>query len=284
MSYSNRFSFFLKIKSITQHQSSSFIKKIISLFFIGVAILILCVPIINAKIQVVENFFDDQLSSVHHVTAIVNSNIKEFKKDFFSIFSTIKENTKLRNENKKLKVISNQLANVMFENKELKLMNNFIFPNTKQILSTRLILRSNEQIGTAKILAGQTHGVQVGQFVVTSRGTLLGRIISTSKKAAKVLLITEPKSNLSVRFPRINNKAILSGNYNDTLKITFTKTSTMPINGDVVVTSGDDGYLPAGLLVGTVVISENKKERAVVPIIDPKNIDFVSILEFEGKK
>jgi rod shape-determining protein MreC len=284
MSYSNRFSFFLKIKSITQHQSSSFIKKIISLFFIGVAILILCVPIINAKIQVVENFFDDQLSSVHHVTAIVNSNIKEFKKDFFSIFFTIKENTKLRNENKKLKVISNQLANVMFENKELKLMNNFIFPNTKQILSTRLILRSNEQIGTAKILAGQTHGVQVGQFVVTSRGTLLGRIISTSKKAAKVLLITEPKSNLSVRFPRINNKAILSGNYNDTLKITFTKTSTMPINGDVVVTSGDDGYLPAGLLVGTVVISENKKERAVVPIIDPKNIDFVSILEFEGKK
>ena len=282
MSYSNRFSFFLKIKSITQHKSSSFTKKIVGCFFVGVAIIILCIPVINARFQLIENFFDDKLSGVYQTTAAINSDIKKFRENFFSLFSLIKENTELRNENEKLKVATNQLALISLENKKLKLINNFVFPKTRRILSTRLLFRTDGQVGLAKILAGKMDGVKDGQFIVTNSGALLGKIIRVSNKTAKVLLINEPQSKISVAFPKINNRAILSGNYNENLKILFTKIPMMPTNGDIVITSGDDS-LPPGLLVGTVVKNKNK-EPIVVPTANPRNIDFVSVLEFEGSE
>ena len=282
MSYSNRSSFFLKVKSIAQDKSSSIYKKIASGFFVLVALLIFCIPVINKKLQYVEDFFDGRLSSIHNKMAIVNSNVRESKKKFFDIFSLIETNEKLRNENEKLSIANAQLAHVMLENESFKAMNNFVFPKTKKILSTRLIFRSDSQIGMAKIFAGKADGIKPGQIIVSSSGALVGKIISVSNNTSKLLLINEPKSRLSVSFPRINNKAILSGNYGENLKITLAETPVRPENGDVVITSGDDGYFPAGLLVGTVKMSDSQ-EMEVVPMITPSNVDLVSVLELDER-
>ena len=282
MSYSNRFSFFLKIKSIAQNQSSLSTKKIIGGFFVGVAVLILCIPILNKKFQIFENFFDEKLSSLHSTTATFNFNAKKFRENFFSVFSFISENTKLKHENEKLRAIAAQLSHIKLENKNLKLINKFIFPKTKRILSTRLIFRSDGQVGMAKILVGRKDGIKNGQFVVTHTGALIGKIINVSDKVAKILLISGPKSKISVTFPRIKNKAILSGNFKENLHIIFTKSDKAPVHGDIVITSGDDSYFPPGLIVGTVVTYKTG-QKIVIPMADPRNIEFVSVLKFEGE-
>ena len=82
MFYSNRSSFFLKIKSIAQNQSSLFTKKIIGAFFVGIAVLILCIPIFNKKFQIFEIFLMKNLSSFHSTTASFNSNVKNLRKIF----------------------------------------------------------------------------------------------------------------------------------------------------------------------------------------------------------
>jgi rod shape-determining protein MreC len=281
MSYSNRFSFFLKVKSISQHNSSSFFKKIASGFFISLALLILCIPIINKKFRIAEDFFDDKLHSIYNKSAVINSNVKGVKENFFNIFSLIQKNAELKSENERLNVTISQLSCIALENEDLKKMNNFVFPKTKRIASTRLIFRSDGQVTRAKILAGKDAGVKSGQFVVSSNGALLGNIISVSNNTAKLLLINEPKSKLSVRFPRINNKAILSGNYNANLKIALAQSPTIPANGDLVTTSGDDGHLPSGLLVGMVALSGDN-DIEIIPSANPSNSDFVSILELEN--
>ena len=135
----------------------------------------------------------------------------------------------------------------------MKSINKFIFPKTKRILVTRLIFRSDGQVGIAKILVGKKDGIKNGQFAVSHTGALIGKIISVSDKTSKILLITEPKSRISITFPRIQNKAILSGNFKENLNIAFTKSDKTPAHGDVAITSGDDSYFPPGLIVGTVV-------------------------------
>ncbi|NRA73414.1 MAG: rod shape-determining protein MreC [Rickettsiales bacterium] len=281
MSYSSRSSFFLKIKSITQNQSSSLVKKIKACFFVGFAIIILCVPVLSKRFQIFESFFDKNLSYIHNITANFNLKIKESKKNFFDIFSFISENKRLKLENEKLKVIEKQFSLIKLENAKLKSINKFVFPKTKKIASTKLIFRSDGQVGIAKILIGKKHGIKNGQFAVTDTGVLIGKVIHTYNKTAKILLINEPKSKISVTFPRVMNKAILSGNFEETLNIEFIKTDKIPEEEDLVITSGDDGYFPPGLMIGTVTNSKYGK-KFVLPLVNPKDINFVSILEFEG--
>jgi rod shape-determining protein MreC len=282
MSYSSRSSFFLKVKSITQQNSSSLFKKIRGCFYIGTALLLLCLPIAHKKSQVIEAFIDDKLSGVYNKAAVINSNARRIKENFLGAFSLFDKNAQLKSENERLRIATAQLSHLTLENENLKLVNKFSFPKTKQILSTRLIFRSDGQATTAKILAGKEDGIRDGQFVVSTTGALLGKIINVSDKTAKLLLINDPKSKLSVRFPRINNKAIVSGNYNENLQITITQTPITPAHEDLVVTSGDDGHFPAGLPVGTVHVSGNN-EIEIIPAVNPKNTDLVSVLELEGR-
>jgi len=282
MSYSSRFSFFLKLKSISRHQSLALTRRVVGCLFIGAAVLILCIPTINEKFQSLESLFDEKLSVLHTKSAEINADIKEMKAGSFNFFTLPKENLELKRENERLQAIASQLVSINLENERLKQMNKFVFPETKQILSTRLIFRSDGQVGMAKILAGSADGVKDGQFVVTESGALVGKIVNVSGKAAKVLLINDPKSKISVTFPTIRNKAILSGTYGENLEITFTENQTIPANKEAVIASGDDGYLPAGLIIGTVVTLRNG-ERAVIPRTNPKNADLVSVLEFEAR-
>jgi len=99
---------------------------------------------------------------------------------------------------------------------------------------------------------GSRDGVQHDSPVVAPNGALVGRIVRVSPWTSTVQLITDPESAVGVRDVRSGAAGVLHGNGGPTLEMAYVPTLEDVEEGDIIVTSGDDGLYPAGVEVGRV--------------------------------
>ncbi len=103
---------------------------------------------------------------------------------------------------------------------------------------------------------GTAQGVAVNDCVVDQYGNLVGIVTEAGLNWSLVTTLLDPDTKLGGRLPRIDDDAILEGDFTlmtqGLLKLTYVPTESQIISGDRVVTSGLGGLYPEGLLVGTV--------------------------------
>ena len=104
---------------------------------------------------------------------------------------------------------------------------------------------------TITINRGARDGVTVGMPVVTRQG-LVGRIINVSANASRVQLITDQSSSISARLQTSRAEGTVRGQLSGNLRMTFIPVSTVVQEGDLVLTSGLGGNLPADVVIGQV--------------------------------
>ena len=144
-------------------------------------------------------------------------------------------------------------------------------------LTARLLGEVGGPFEQAAILqAGQTHGIAYGHGVVDTRG-LVGRIVGVGQKTSRVLLLTDFNSRVPVLLEPGGARGIASGNGSDTLRLEYLPEDTGVSLGDRVVTSGDGGFLPAGLLVGMVVDFDDD-QPIVEPFMQTGRLEWVRVL------
>ena len=116
--------------------------------------------------------------------------------------------------------------------------------------------------------------------VINFRG-LVGRIIDTSIKNSKVLLLTDQNSSLSVKTISDGSYALIKGSGDDIhLVSSFIKEDKMPKLGDLLITSGSAQIFPPDILVGKInKIDQNR--FYVLPFVDFNNLDYVQIVKSE---
>ncbi len=132
---------------------------------------------------------------------------------------------------------------------------------------------------TALINAGQKDGVSEGDAVMTVNG-LYGHVIRAGRGSSRVLRLEDLNSRIAVMSKEAQSRAILTGNNSPLPALSFMTGRTKWEDGDEVITSGDDGILPAGLPVGTAIIDENGK--AVVNLFASRNfVDWVWIYPYD---
>jgi rod shape-determining protein MreC len=110
---------------------------------------------------------------------------------------------------------------------------------------------------------------------------MVGRIISVGRRSSRMLLITDYNSKVPVTVERSGDHAILEGDNSAEPSLRF-----LPLNpsfqvGDLVLTSGDGGLMPAGLLIGRIS-AVDKRKVAVTPFADWSRLDYVSVLLYDG--
>ena len=108
--------------------------------------------------------------------------------------------------------------------------------------------------------AGSRDGVHVGQAVIDAGG-LMGQIIQTTPGHATVLLLTDPDHAVPVVVARNGVRLIVYGR-GDHLELSDVPLNTDVKQGDLIVTSGLGGRLPAGFPVGTVTRLRSDDSRA----------------------
>jgi rod shape-determining protein MreC len=128
------------------------------------------------------------------------------------------------------------------------------------------------------IASGRDNGVFDGYAVLSDVG-LVGHVVGAGRRSARVLRLDDLNSRVAVMSQRSGARAILAGANDDRPTLAFVADPDGWQVGDRVITSGDDGRLPQGLPVGTVLPGDR---LAVDLDFLASTIDWVFILPYEG--
>ena len=123
---------------------------------------------------------------------------------------------------------------------------------------------------------GARDGIRDGWATMDGIG-LVGRISGVGQKTSRVILLTDSNSRVPVTVQPSGQKSILSGDNSDLPPLEFLEDPDEVRPGDRVVSSGDGGMFPAGLLVGQVVLGTDKRLRVALAA-DYQRLEFLRVL------
>jgi rod shape-determining protein MreC len=187
------------------------------------------------------------------------------------------ENIRLREENAKLQAWYESALKLQAENQAFRELLNVKADPALSFVTARIISDPGGAFVKSVLLpVGKKDNVAAGNAVMAGKG-LIGRVVETGNRSARVLLVTDLNSRIPVMVQNTRTRAILAGKNADLLQL-----ERLPIDsglsvGQRIVTSGDGGQLPADIPVGTIV-SIDAKGVSVAPIADLGRLTDVQVI------
>lgn len=130
---------------------------------------------------------------------------------------------------------------------------------------------------------GTRDGLSAGLPVLSSEGVLLGKIIEAEDNLSRACLLVSPSCRLAVTVSGLNETlGIAQGDLGLTVQIDLIPQNKSLNEGDIIVTSGLEQDMPAGLVVGKIdrVIKQQNElwQKAIVtPAADFDNLRVVMV-------
>ena len=197
--------------------------------------------------------------------------------EFQSYASLYEQNQELRRELQQMKAWRE--AALQLEQKNARLLDlNQVRLDPKLTHVTGVVLADSGSPFRQSVLlnVGARDGIRDGWATMDGIG-LVGRISGVGERTARVILLTDSNSRVPVTVQPSGQKALLSGDNSALPPLEFLEDSDLVRPGDRVVTSGDGAMLPAGLLVGQVVMGTDRRLRVVLSA-DYQRLEFLRVL------
>lgn len=197
--------------------------------------------------------------------------------DFQSYARLYEQNQQLREELRQMKAWKE--AALQLEQKNARLLDlNKVRLDPKLTFLTGVVLADSGSPFRQSVLinAGARDGIRDGWATMDGIG-VVGRIAGVGEQTARVMLLTDTNSRVPVTIQPSGQKAILSGDNSALPPLDFVEDPSVIAAGDMVVTSGDGGLFPAGLVVGKVVLTEDKRLRVRLEA-DMARLEFLRVL------
>lgn len=205
------------------------------------------------------------------------ANFSRMVGDFQSYTNIYQQNQELRRELQRLK--GWREAALQLEQKNAKLLDlNKVRIDPKLTFITGVVLTDSGSPyrQSALINVGARDGVLDGWATMDGLG-LVGRISGVAQNSSRVILLTDSNSRIPVTIQPSGQRAILSGTNSAFPVIEFLENNEVVHPGDRVVSSGDGGVFPSGILAGQVVLGRNG--RLLVQLAaDYERLEFVQVL------
>jgi rod shape-determining protein MreC len=190
-----------------------------------------------------------------------------------------KENDRLRSENATLLQWQQAARQLENENTELRGLTNY-YPEKTSWFATGQVIGTAGGAYSRNLLInrGSADGIAKGQAVASGSG-LVGRIAEVGSRASRVLLLTDLNSRIPVSLDATHERAILAGDNTDRPQLIYLPPHARPQLGDKLVTSGDGGVFPPGLIVGVVASIEGTAIR-IEPATDLSRVEYLRVIDF----
>ena len=176
-------------------------------------------------------------------------------RNLVNLKSAVEENLILREQVAELILENMRLKEESLENIRLRKLLRFEEKSHYNTLAAKIIARDpSDWLNTITINRGESHGVKKDMAVVSCQG-LLGRVITTSKNTANVLMIIDPRSAVGGIVQRNRSLVLVEGDPmvpNSCLVKCLTTESELVV-GDTVLSSGLGGIYPKGLIIGEII-------------------------------
>lgn len=196
---------------------------------------------------------------------------------FQSYAALYQQNQELRRELQQMKAWRE--AALQLEQKNARLLDlNQVRLDPKLTHVTGVVLADSGSPFRQSVLlnVGARDGIRDGWATMDGIG-LVGRISGVGQKTSRVILLTDSNSRIPVTLQPSGQKALLSGDNTPTPPLEFLETPDLVRPGDRVVTSGDGGVFPAGLLVGQVAQGTDRRLRVRLSA-DYERLEFLRVL------
>lgn len=189
---------------------------------------------------------------------------------------------------RQLAVDQNKLSLCLEENKKIKRLLGASLPINWKFMEARVVGISDKM----KIARGKKDGLKKGMIVI-SENILVGKIVSTEESFSLVQLVSESNSKIPVAVKKpnldgtkttggIQARGLLFGQRGEKLLLDRVLQGEDIQKGDLVVTVGEEGWLP-DLLIGQIVDVAPKSAKIyqkarVKPLVDYQKLRIVFII------
>ncbi|OWU85034.1 rod shape-determining protein MreC [Oceanicola sp. 22II-s10i] len=202
-------------------------------------------------------------------------------RDFQSYHRIHEQNRELRRELQQMKAWKEAALQLEQENARLLDLNNVRLDPRLTYITGVVLADSGSPFRQSVLLnVGTRDGIVDGWATMDGIG-LVGRISGVGGATSRVLLLTDTSSRIPVTIQPSGQRAILSGDNSATPPIEFIEDPSLVRPGDRVISSGDGGVFPAGLLIGQVAQDPGGRLRVRLAA-DYERLEFLRVLRHLG--
>ena len=225
---------------------------------------------------------DRVISNFATITAPVTSavNILRSARGYTRIYQ---QNQELRRELQQMKAWKEAALQREQENARLLDLNNVrLDPKFTKITGVVLADSGSPFRQTVLLNVGRQDGIVDGWAAIDGIG-LVGRIAGVGERTSRVILLTDTSSRIAVSIESNGQRAMIVGDNTSRPPLEFLEDPETVRPGDRVVTSGDAGVFPSGLLVGQVTQTQSGRLRVRLAA-DMQRLEFLRVVRHQPRE
>jgi rod shape-determining protein MreC len=220
---------------------------------------------------------NDFLAPVIDFVSVPIRGIETMAEGIRTVASLRAENVRLQAENDLLQRWRRRAEILESENQQLRSVTGTVSDENRSLITARAVTAPGGSFAhTILIAIGNESGIAAGDPVITSNG-LLGIVYEVGRAYARVLMISDINARIPVMLASSSWPGLTIGRNGEYLELAFLPAEARPEVGELVLTSGHGGILPAGLAVGRVDRVDGDDIR-VRPAVEFRKLGYVSIL------
>lgn len=262
-----------------------FTKRFIILIFVLISISLLIIPE-----SITDNIKVTVASPLAPVQKIITQTSNFFKNEFRKLASLAKASDERDDLEKEVFILKNKIIKqqdiINVFKKKLEIVSEYkdnIDDNEMPIVADIIGYDVSNVRESIIVDVGMKQGVSVGDIVVYGNA-LVGRISAIGNSSGRVMLITDPASNVPSRFLNSRTRGIVQGTANGKCMMKYVPRQIKVDKPEKVISSGIGGAFPKSLYIGNVVEVRQKsaslfKDIKVMPRVDISKIEHVLVIK-----
>ncbi len=202
-------------------------------------------------------------------------------RDFQSYRRIAEQNRELRAELRKMDEWREAAIQLRDENARLRDLNNVQLDPRLTYITGVVLADSGSPFRQSVLLnIGKRDGIVDGWAAMDGLG-VVGRISGVAENTSRVLMLTDANSRIPAIIQPSGQRAIVAGDNSALPPVDFIENRDVVRPGDRLVSSGDGGVFPAGLLIGTLVADVGGRLRVRLAA-DYERLEFLRIMRHHG--
>ena len=211
----------------------------------------------------------DNISALHNITGVVSAPLQKVISSTVNWFDTIygylykydsllAENESLRSQLADAQQSARDGIEASEENERLRELLNLREKNSSfEMESCKVVLWSTSNWSSSFTLSkGSNSGIEMGDPVVTEYGVVVGQVTELGDTWATCSTVIDVDMSVGAYIGETGSSGMVVGEFSlmkqKQAKLTYLADGAQLFLGDEVLTSGQGGAFPAGLLIGTI--------------------------------